>query len=81
MPSKRDRPLPHGANPPTTVPARAAGLARRLVEDESGTSHFEYAIIAVFTGTALIAGLIVLQGGLNNAYRSLSALLDAVAGS
>lgn len=55
-------------------------LFRRLVADESGTSHFEYAIIAVFTGTALIAGLIVLQGGLDNAYRSLAALVDAVSG-
>jgi Flp pilus assembly pilin Flp len=50
----------------------------RLVRDESGTSHFEYAIIAVFTGTALVAGLVVLRGGLENFYTNLSTLLDAV---
>lgn len=53
-------------------------LVTRLVDDESGTSHFEYAIIAVFTGTALVAGLIVLRGGLENFYTNLSSLLDAV---
>lgn len=71
-----ERPGASGA--PAPWRGRVAGLLGRLVEDEAGTSHFEYALIAVFTGTALIAGLIVLRGGLENFYTNLSALLDAV---
>lgn len=53
-------------------------LAARLVADEAGTSHFEYALIAVFMGTALIASLITLRGGLENFYTNMATLLDAV---
>jgi Flp pilus assembly pilin Flp len=65
-------------SPLGAVRAAVARLAARLVADEDGTTHFEYALIAVFTGTALIAGLVVLRGGLENFYTNLAALLDAV---
>ena len=39
-------------------------LLRRLVEDESGNSHLEYAIIAFTLGTLLVGGLIYLSEGL-----------------
>ena len=64
--------------------ARGTGLGepmevvRRLMADESGAVHFEYALLAALMGTGLIAALVVLQGGLDNAYNNLSAMLDSV---
>lgn len=71
-------PIAHPEAPAGAIQAAAVRLAKRLIEDEAGTSHFEYALIAVFTGTALIAGLLVLRGGLENFYTQMAALLDAV---
>ena len=53
------------------------GFERRLL-GERGAVHLEYVLIAVLMGTVLIVALLVLQGGLDNAYRNLGALLDAV---
>ena len=50
-------------------------LARRLVADERGSTHLEYALIAVGTGTALIAGLLVLTGGLNEFFTNTAETL------
>jgi|SaaInlStandDraft_5_1057022.scaffolds.fasta_scaffold744203_1 Flp pilus assembly pilin Flp len=59
---------------------RAGSLARRLVEDESGNSHIEYVLIAVFVGTALIGSLIVMKDGLDGLYLRLAGILDTVFG-
>ncbi len=50
-------------------------LARRLVTEERAASHLEYALIAVGTGTALIAGLLVLTGGLNEFFTNTAETL------
>lgn len=58
--------------------AEVTRVVRRLLADESGAVHFEYALLAALMGTGLIAALVVLQGGLDNAYNNLSAMLDSV---
>jgi len=53
-------------------------LLQRLMEDESGASHLEYAIIAAFTGALLTGSLIVLKGGLETFYTDLAGLLNGI---
>lgn len=50
-------------------------LLRRLLLDETGASHLEYAIIAFGAGTTLVAGLLVLTGGLNTFFNSTAVIL------
>lgn len=50
-------------------------LLQRLVEDESGGSHIEYAIIGGLTGVLLTAGLLTLRDGLNTFYLDLAGIL------
>ena len=47
----------------------------RLVEDESGASHLEYALIAFLAGTSLIGGILVLTGGLQTFYNGAAVIL------
>lgn len=53
-------------------------LFQRLLDDESGESHLEYALIAAFAGTLLTGSLIALKGGLETFYIRLSGILDGV---
>jgi Flp pilus assembly pilin Flp len=48
---------------------------RRFLQDESGASHIEYAIIAAFAGVGLISGLVALQRGLDGFFTDLSDIL------
>jgi len=50
----------------------------RLVEDESGGSHIEYAIIGGFTGVLLMGGLLSLRDGLNTFYNDLAGILTGI---
>ena len=54
---------------------RKQTLAMRLVEDESGASHLEYALIAFLAGTSLIGGILVLTGGLQTFYNGAAVIL------
>ena len=45
-------------------------LWTRLLQDERGSSHLEYALIAVFAGTLLVGSLLILTGGLNTFYQA-----------
>lgn len=58
--------------------SRLRPCALRLWSDEEGASHLEYALIAGFMGTALVTGLVVLQGGLTTFYTSLAGILAAI---
>ena len=53
-------------------------LLHRLMKDESGESHLEYALIAAFMGTALTGALIGLKGGLDTFYVTLAGILSTV---
>jgi len=53
-------------------------LLQRLIQDESGESHLEYAIIAAFMGTALTGALFVLKDGLDTFYYQLAGILSGV---
>lgn len=55
-----------------------ARLLRALWADERGASHLEYAIIAFGTGTFLVAGLIVLSGGLETFYSNTASVLASL---
>ena len=64
--------MPHDSNHLST-PAQA--LLERLVADEEGASHLEYALIAFFAGTSLIGGILVLTGGLQTFYNGAAIIL------
>jgi len=53
-------------------------LVRALWADERGASHLEYALIAFGTGTFLVAGLIVLSGGLEAFFTSTAGILASL---
>ena len=56
-------------------PPSAETLVARLVADESGASHLEYALIAFLAGTSLIGGILVLTGGLQTFYNGAAVIL------
>jgi Flp pilus assembly pilin Flp len=58
--------------------SRCSAVLQRLLPDEDGASHLEYALIAGLMGTALVTGLMMLQGGLASFYTALAGILAAV---
>lgn len=66
------------SNLTSTLPrfAQLVRLAHELVEDESGGSHLEYALIAFGLGTLLLSGLVVLSGGLDSFYSNTAQILS-----
>lgn len=55
-----------------------ASPVHRLLTDESGGTHIEYAIIGGFTGVLLMGGLLSLQDGLNVFYNDLAGILATI---
>ena len=51
---------------------------RRLLNDEEGGTHIEYAIIGGFTGVLLMGGLLSLEDGLSTFYTGLASILATV---
>lgn len=63
---------------PTSPREAPMSLLDRLIKDESGESHLEYALIAAFMGTALTGALIGLKDGLDTFYISLAGILSTI---
>ena len=60
---------------PTTS---ATSSIQRLLIDEAGGTHIEYAIIGGFTGVLLMGGLLSLEDGLSTFYTGLAGILATV---
>jgi pilus assembly protein Flp/PilA len=50
----------------------------RLLQDESGATAIEYALIAVLISTAIIIGATALGTQLNTTYQSISTKIPAI---
>jgi Flp pilus assembly pilin Flp len=62
----------------TAIDLPISRLMRALWADERGASHLEYAIIAFGAGTFLVAGLIVLSGGLETFFSHTASVLASL---
>ena len=56
----------------------AAKNIRRLLDNDEGGTHIEYAIIGGFTGVLLMGGLLSLEDGLSTFYTGLAGILATV---
>ena len=62
-------------NRPATA---AAALLRRLVDDEDGASHLEYALIGAFAGVVMTGAYLTLSGSLDSFYTTLAGILETI---
>jgi pilus assembly protein Flp/PilA len=52
-------------------------LIRRFIRDEEGQDMVEYALLIVFIGLLVIAGMQVLSTGINNEFKAIATTLTS----